>query len=537
MIERADPNNTMYKIGTQPERALINRYKWANKFARGVTIDIPVGMGWGASTLSNADSLIGIDISEEAIDRGRELYPEIDFVHGDMLNIPLGDNVADTIVCLEGYEHLDKEDQPVLINELYRVIKYGGTLLMTIPLKRAVNDNPFHKHEPTWEEVMSSIDGKFRVVDASRGGVAWIRLLPIEPLISLVMIVKDEESILEECLKSVAPIVDEFIICDTGSTDSTKEIIKRYGDLIEFPYEGDVVSRRKSLELATLDYVLMMDADETIAQGANKLRGYAEARVDCVSAKVYDSNARGEITNIYDRIRLFKNNGSWEYKGPGTHGAISGNGTIQKDSVVRVNHTHAHKAGTGPKTDRILPYLKEALEEDPGNKRAWFYLARTHKDTRNYIEAIKCYERYLMLTTYEYPDETWQAHYDVALCVYRMNKDPFVDKLIAMNPGRAEGYNLKGLHLYRVKKYAEAIPWFEKAISCGINPNISLFLDPREYYDLPADYLSTCYSKVKRYVDAIKTTEILIANRAYVDERLLRNIGFYKKEVASDASS
>ena len=46
--------------------------------------------------------------------------------------------------------------------------------------------------------------------------------------ISLCMIVKDEEQTISTCLESVKSVVDEIIIVDTGSTDGTKEIVKKY---------------------------------------------------------------------------------------------------------------------------------------------------------------------------------------------------------------------------------------------------------------------------------------------------------------------
>lgn len=46
--------------------------------------------------------------------------------------------------------------------------------------------------------------------------------------ISICMIVKNEEKILERCLKSIADLADEIIIADTGSTDRTKEIAARF---------------------------------------------------------------------------------------------------------------------------------------------------------------------------------------------------------------------------------------------------------------------------------------------------------------------
>ena len=50
--------------------------------------------------------------------------------------------------------------------------------------------------------------------------------------ISLCMIVKNEEAVLERCLKSVGDIADEIVIVDTGSTDGTKEIAEQYADLV-----------------------------------------------------------------------------------------------------------------------------------------------------------------------------------------------------------------------------------------------------------------------------------------------------------------
>ena len=50
--------------------------------------------------------------------------------------------------------------------------------------------------------------------------------------ISLCMIVKNEEAVLKRCLDSIADLMDEIIIVDTGSTDKTKEIAAQYTDKI-----------------------------------------------------------------------------------------------------------------------------------------------------------------------------------------------------------------------------------------------------------------------------------------------------------------
>lgn len=86
--------------------------------------------------------------------------------------------------------------------------------------------------------------------------------------ISLCMIVKDEEDFLEECLQGVKQFVDEIIVVDTGSTDSTKEIAKKFTDKVfDFPWTNDFsAARNESLKHATKDWILVLDADEKITK-------------------------------------------------------------------------------------------------------------------------------------------------------------------------------------------------------------------------------------------------------------------------------
>jgi len=102
-------------------------------------------------------------------------------------------------------------------------------------------------------------------------------------------IVKNEEEILKTMLDNVKPLVDEYVICDTGSTDKTKEIISEYGEVYERPFTNFVDSKNYVLDLVKekdIDYILWMDADERIYQNISKLRDYAEQSVECVSCKI-----------------------------------------------------------------------------------------------------------------------------------------------------------------------------------------------------------------------------------------------------------
>ncbi|MBI2660520.1 glycosyltransferase, partial [Candidatus Woesearchaeota archaeon] len=86
--------------------------------------------------------------------------------------------------------------------------------------------------------------------------------------ISLCMITKNEEKYLEQCLNSVKDIVDEIIIVDTGSTDKTKEIAKKFNAKVyDFKWSDDFsAARNESLKHATKDWILVIDADEVIEE-------------------------------------------------------------------------------------------------------------------------------------------------------------------------------------------------------------------------------------------------------------------------------
>ena len=88
------------------------------------------------------------------------------------------------------------------------------------------------------------------------------------------MIVKDEEDVLARCLKSVSPAVDEIIIVDTGSTDSTKKIASAFTDNVyDFKWRDDFSAARNfAFSKATCQYLMWLDADDVISpENLNKL--------------------------------------------------------------------------------------------------------------------------------------------------------------------------------------------------------------------------------------------------------------------------
>ncbi len=98
---------------------------------------------------------------------------------------------------------------------------------------------------------------------------------PTAQSVSVCLIVKDGQGTLYRCLDSVKSIADEIIVCDTGSHDRTMEIAREYTDQVyEIPWEDDfAASRNRSIEKATKDWILWIDADEYLV-GAENLGKY-----------------------------------------------------------------------------------------------------------------------------------------------------------------------------------------------------------------------------------------------------------------------
>jgi tetratricopeptide (TPR) repeat protein len=91
--------------------------------------------------------------------------------------------------------------------------------------------------------------------------------------LSLCMIVKDEAANLPRCLASVKDVVDEIIVIDTGSGDATPTLAEQAGAKVDFwVWDDDFAhARNVSLDRATKDWILVLDADETLTQSGRQL--------------------------------------------------------------------------------------------------------------------------------------------------------------------------------------------------------------------------------------------------------------------------
>ena len=152
----------------------MTRYFFACQFVKGkVVLDIACGSGYGADLLAKAEAkkVIGVDISEEAINYCREKYPDkkLEFLVGSVEKIPLADKSVDIVVSFETIEHVNEKVQEKFLDEARRVLKKNGKFIISTPntlvYSYQTHRSPFHKKELTPEEFSKVLKNRFRYVN------------------------------------------------------------------------------------------------------------------------------------------------------------------------------------------------------------------------------------------------------------------------------------------------------------------------------------------------------------------------------------
>jgi len=106
------------------------------------------------------------------------------------------------------------------------------------------------------------------------------------PTLSVILITRNEEANLDDCLASLEGIAQQIVVVDTNSTDRTLEIAKSHGAVVSQPtdWPGFGPQKNRALDLATGDWVLSLDADERLTPALRSeivTAIHHSAHVDC----------------------------------------------------------------------------------------------------------------------------------------------------------------------------------------------------------------------------------------------------------------
>ena len=360
--------------------------------------------------------------------------------------------------------------------------------------------------------------------------------------VCLSMIVKNESDVIERCLESVLPMIDSYLISDTGSTDNTIELIENFfkknnipGKVISHEWKNFAFNRTLALEeIQKLedkpDYILVIDADDMLKYDDDfKLE---DLTADQYMMKIINYNI------VYYRPHLINNKLDWRWESVVHEYLTCSHASVVKD-LVGVTMYIGSGGARSKHTNKFLgdiKLLKKALVDEPDNTRYTFYLAQSYRDSGNNDKAIKYYKKRAELKGFD--EEVYLSLYNVGLCMIRRG-DPFEEisgallKAYNNRPHRIEA-------LHELVKYCringQYIIGHYLGLSAIDKPQSSdiLFVDKIVHDYALKDEVSLCAHYHGDHAYAVKLGEEILAEKKYPDnqlDRLTTNLIFFKKSL------
>ena len=259
--------------------------------------------------------------------------------------------------------------------------------------------------------------------------------------VTLCMIVKDEAHVIERCLSSVLPMIDYWVIVDTGSTDGTQQKIKEFfdrngikGELHQSTWTDFGTNRSEALAYAQktgYDYSLMIDADEILVfdPGFDPTQFKAN-----LSADLYNVWAVYGGTK-YHRPQLTSNHKRFYYRGV-LHEYVDCHDPIETRDFARgFTNTPIQDGNRSKSADK---YAKDAVVfenalasgkvEEKDFNRYHFYLAQSYRDSSQWEKSLDAYLKRASLGGWN--EEVFYSYYQAGRIMEILKKE--FDEIIRM---------------------------------------------------------------------------------------------------------
>ena len=343
--------------------------------------------------------------------------------------------------------------------------------------------------------------------------------------ISLCMITKNEEKNIANCLNSAKEIADEIIVVDTGSSDKTKQIARKFGaGVSDFKWNDDFsAARNESIKPATKEWILVMDADEVLdKEGLNTIKELIknkETDAFLFLQKNYTNEASiaGFVNEEHKKenktyagwygsfiARLFRNHKGYKFSGT-VHELVEPSIETKKGKISAANAALHHYGNSDPNIakekrqfylelckkkakqnssdssyyelgvlykenndfDNALKSFKKSIELNPKHSMALYESGIVYEQQKNYDEAIKSYTESLRIK------ENSEAFQSLGVCYLKkgMLKEAYRNlvKAMLLNPNKYTIYNNLGAVFEKLGNYESAVQMLE--IGTKLNPN------------------------------------------------------------------
>jgi glycosyltransferase involved in cell wall biosynthesis len=373
----------------------------------------------------------------------------------------------------------------------------------------------------------------------------------MKPTITLCMIVKNETHVILRCLESVYKYIDRYDITDTGSTDGTQDMIRKFfaeknipGEIYQSDWKGfgdhagKIGSRTEAFQNAKgkADYAWVIDADDSLSGDLILPEG---TDVDAYTLQF----SRGEFS--WWRTQIFKNNRDWRYVGvlheypdsdpkPYRIEKLNGNYFIE----ARTEGARNIGVSAIEKYSKDAEALEKAIVEDPTNVRYQFYLAQSYFDSQQWEKAIGAYKRRAEMGGWE--EEVFFSLYRVAICkVFLQHPWSEIYDAFMMSyesrPTRAEPlYQLARLHRMHNRPKA-AYVYARMALEIPRPVEDTLFIEEIPYAWGNLDELGAVAHTVGKFHLGMQVCHKLLCENKFPPEhkqRIENNFNSYKQIVS-----
>jgi len=341
------------------------------------------------------------------------------------------------------------------------------------------------------------------------------------------MIVKNAADTLEACLQSVAGVVDQIVIADTGCTDNTCEIASRFGAIIvPFPWQDHFAhARNAALAAAATDWILVLDADEELGAEAKEslpdllaapeiggyvvpIREYVTSftrsawTATILSNDVQMERAKQAPSYFLNKLcRLFRRSPEIFFTGrvhEMVQPQVEAAGFAIGQAPFFIHHFGHLSRADAIKRKRLFynDLLKKRLADDPDDLNALTMCGLDEWELHQRpLEALRYVGRALEL--YPLMFEPWLITAKVLCGMHRYEEAlQTLDVVRHVDKDACLQYTLRGDALSGLGRFAEARQSYEKAIS--VSPHDRLLQAKRDYMDLDLGQAEAAIERLQR---------------------------------------